>query len=85
MRKRLIDQPRCHNREFICHKLQSIWLLAHQTTYMLVKRFSITSVQRLKDGTWFFKQMKLEVRNPQNPNRTIALDYLEMDDLPGKK
>lgn len=51
----------------------------------LRKRFSITSVQRLKDGTWFFKQMKLEVRNPQNPNRTIALDYLEMDDLPGKK
>lgn len=51
----------------------------------LRKRFSITSVQRLDDGTWFFKQMKLEVRNPQNPNRTIALNYLEMDDLPGKK
>ena len=48
----------------------------------LRKRFSITSVQRLSDGTWFFKQMKLEVRNPQNPNRTMALDYLEMDDLP---
>ena len=51
----------------------------------LKKRFSITSVQRLSDGSWFFKQMKLEVRNPQNPDRTIALDYLEMDDLPGKK
>lgn len=51
----------------------------------LKKRFSITSVQRLSDGTWFFKQMKLEVRNPENPNRTIALDYLEMDDLPGRK
>ena len=51
----------------------------------LIKRFSITSVQRLSDGSWFFKQMKLEVRNPQNPDRTIALDYLEMDDLPGKK
>ncbi len=51
----------------------------------LKKRFSITSVQRLDDGTWFFKQMKLEVRNPENPDRTIALDYLEMDDLPGKK
>ena len=51
----------------------------------LMKRFSITSVQRLSDGTWFFKQMKLEVRNPQNPERTMALDYLEMDDLPGKK
>lgn len=51
----------------------------------LRKRFSITSVQKLSDGSWFFKQMKLEVRNPQNPNRTIALDYLEMDDLPNRK
>lgn len=50
----------------------------------LKKRFSITSVQRLSDGSWFFKQMKLEVRNPQNPNRTIALNYLEMDDLPDR-
>lgn len=51
----------------------------------LRKRFSITSVQRLSDGTWFFKQMKLEVRNPQNPERTQALNYLEIADLPGKK
>lgn len=51
----------------------------------LKKRFSITSVQKLSDGTWFFKQMKLEVRHPDNPNRTMALDYLEMDDLAGKK
>lgn len=48
----------------------------------LRKRFSITSIQKLSDGTWFFKQMKLEVRNPENPNRTIALNYLEMEDLP---
>ncbi len=48
----------------------------------LKKRFTITSVQKLDDGSWFFKQMKLEIRNPQDPNRTIALDYLEMDDLP---
>ena len=47
----------------------------------LKKRFSITSIQRLSDGTWFFKQMKMEVRNPQNDRRTIALDYLEMDDI----
>ncbi|MDO4222244.1 MAG: outer membrane lipoprotein-sorting protein [Akkermansia sp.] len=47
----------------------------------LKKRFSITSVQKLSDGTWFFKQMKVEVRNPQNPDKTIALDYLEMDDI----
>lgn len=50
----------------------------------LKKRFSITSIQRLSDGTWFFKQMKMEVRNPQNDRRTIALDYLEMDDIPKK-
>lgn len=48
----------------------------------LRKRFSITSVQKLSDGTWFFKQMKLEVRNPKNPERTQSLNYLEMDDLP---
>ncbi len=48
----------------------------------LRKRFTITSVQKLDDGSWFFKQMKLEIRNPQDPNRTIALNYLEMDDLP---
>lgn len=47
----------------------------------LRKRFTITSVQKLSDGTWFFKQMKVEVRNPQNPDKTIALDYLEMDDI----
>ncbi len=51
----------------------------------LKKRFSITSVKRLSDGTWFFKQMKLEVRNPENPERTMALDYLEIDDLPERK
>ena len=51
----------------------------------LKKRFAITSVQKLKDGTWFFKQMKLEVRDPKNPKSTIALNYLEMDDLPNVK
>ena len=50
----------------------------------LRKRFTITSVQKLSDGTWFFKQMKMEVRNPQT-GRTVALDYLEMSDIPDKK
>lgn len=50
----------------------------------LRKRFSITSIQKLSDGTWFFKQMKMEVRDP-NTGRTTALDYLDMDDLPKKK
>ncbi len=57
----------------------------HGADGKLRKRFAITSVQKLSDGTWFFKQMKLEVRNPQNPDRTMALDYLEMDDLPNRK
>ncbi|MBQ3239713.1 MAG: outer membrane lipoprotein-sorting protein [Akkermansia sp.] len=48
----------------------------------LKKRFTITSVQKLDDGSWFFKQMKLEIRNPQDPNRTISLNYLDMADLP---
>jgi len=51
----------------------------------LKKRFSITSVQKLSDGTWFFKQMKLEVRDPKNPSRTKALNYIEMDDIIEKK
>ena len=50
----------------------------------LRKRFTITSVQRLSDGSWFFKHMKMEVRNPAT-GRTTALNYLEMDDLPKKK
>ena len=29
--------------------------------------------------------MKLEIRNPKDPNRTIALNYLDMDDLPAKR
>lgn len=48
----------------------------------LRKRFTITSVQKLDDGSWFFKQMKLEIRNPQDPTRTISLNYLDMADLP---
>ena len=47
----------------------------------LKKRFSITSVQRLDDGTWFFKQMKLEVRDPKNPDRNTAINYIDMQDL----
>lgn len=51
----------------------------------LKKRFTITSIKRLSDGTWFFKQMKIEIRNPENDKRTIALNYLEMDDIPNAK
>ncbi len=54
----------------------------HGKDGLLKKRFGITSVQRLSDGTWFFKQMKLEIRDPKNAKRTIAVNYLEMDDIP---
>lgn len=48
------------------------------------KRFTITSIKKLSDGTWFFKEMKIEVRDPQNPDRTKALDYMTVDNLPSK-
>ncbi len=64
----------------------TVWQIdGYGTDGKLRKRFSITSIQRLSDGTWFFKQMKMEIRNPQNDRRTIALDYLEMEDIPEKK
>ena len=47
----------------------------------LKKRFTITSVQRLDDGRWFFKQMKLEVRDPKDPSRNISINYMDMEDL----
>lgn len=50
----------------------------------LLKRFSITSVKKLSDGSWFFKEMKVEVRDPQNPDRTKALNYLTVENIPGK-
>lgn len=48
----------------------------------LRKRFAITSVKKLSDGTWFFKEMKVEVRDPQNPDRTKALNYLTVENIP---
>ncbi|MBR4310659.1 MAG: outer membrane lipoprotein-sorting protein [Akkermansia sp.] len=47
----------------------------------LRKRFTITSVQKLDDGTWFFKQMKLEVKDPKDSSRNSSISYLEMEDL----
>lgn len=63
----------------------TVWQVdGYGTDGKLRKRFTITSVKRLSDGSWFFKQMKMEVRDPQS-GRTTALDYLEMDDIPDKK
>lgn len=47
----------------------------------LKKRFTITSVQKLDDGSWFFKQMKLEVKDPKNPSSNLSINYMEMQDL----
>jgi len=45
----------------------------------LTKRFMIDSVMKLKDGSWFFKRMKVEVRDPSNPRRTVSVSYIDMD------
>ena len=47
----------------------------------LKKRFTITSVQKLDDGGWFFKQMKLEVKDPKNPSNNISVNYMDMQDI----
>ncbi len=46
----------------------------------LSKRFLMDSIMKLKDGSWFFKRMKVEVRDPKNPRKTISVSYIEMDD-----
>ncbi|MEG2810248.1 MAG: hypothetical protein RR889_06315 [Akkermansia sp.] len=45
----------------------------------LSKRFIMDSVMKLKDGTWFFKKMKLEVRDPSNSRKTRSVSYIEMN------
>ena len=39
----------------------------------------IDSVMKLKDGSWFFKRMKVEVRDPSNPRSTVSVSYIDMD------
>ncbi len=46
----------------------------------LAKRFLMDSVMKLKDGSWFFKRMKVEVRDPAKPRRVLSVSYIEMDD-----
>lgn len=46
----------------------------------LAKRFMIDSLMKLKDGSWFFKRMKVEVRDPSNPRRTVSVSYIDMND-----
>lgn len=45
----------------------------------LAKRFMLTSVMKLDDGAWFMKQMKIEVRDPKNSMKTIAVDFIDMN------
>ena len=44
----------------------------------LAKRFMIDSLMKLKDGSWFFKRMKVEVRDPSNPRKTVSVSYIDM-------
>lgn len=46
----------------------------------LAKRFMIDSLMKLKDGSWFFKRMKVEVRDSSNPRRTVSVSYIDMED-----
>lgn len=45
----------------------------------LSKRFLMDSVMKLKDGSWFFKKMKLEVRDPADSRKTNSVSYIEMN------
>lgn len=42
-----------------------------------LKRFTITSVMKTKD-TWFFEQMRVELRDPDNPKKTRGVNYIEL-------
>lgn len=44
----------------------------------LLKRFAITSVMKSKD-TWFFKQMRVETRDPNNQQKVLAVNYIELE------
>lgn len=45
----------------------------------LSKRFILDSISKQPDGSWFFKQMKIEVRDPNNSKRTISVSYITID------
>lgn len=45
----------------------------------LAKRFMIDSLMKLKDGSWFFKRMKVEMRDPSNPRKTVSVSYIDME------
>lgn len=45
----------------------------------LAKRFMIDSLMKLKDGSWFFKRIKVEVRDPANSRRTTSVSYIDTE------
>lgn len=45
----------------------------------LAKRFLLTSVMKLKDGAWFFKEMKVQVRDKNDSRKTVANNYIRMN------
>lgn len=45
----------------------------------LCKRFVTDSVMKLDDGSWFFKVMKVEVRDQNDSRKTISNNYIRMN------
>jgi len=44
----------------------------------IVKRFLLNSIMKLKDGTWYMRQMRVEKHNPQS-KRIESVSYIELD------
>lgn len=44
----------------------------------VVKRFILNSIMKLKDGTWYMRQMRVEKHNPQS-KRIESVSYIELD------
>lgn len=66
-------------RAWIDVEMGALWQIdAFDAQGKHLKRFSITSVQKT-DESWFFKQMRIEVRDKDNPKKTIAVNYIELD------
>ena len=65
-------------RAWIDCEMGALWQIdAFDAKGTHLKRFSITSVTKT-DEAWFFKQMRIELRDPQNPKKTRSVNYIEL-------
>lgn len=56
----------------------ALWKIqAYNDKGQLLKRFSIVSVKE-NEGSWFFKQMRIEICNPSNPKKITAINYIDL-------